>query len=241
MSKYEALSQPVAYDYQIAGACIADHPNPCGKWVGWQVELSRECPPDWMVEEGKVKDLKPRYSQEYVTALIQRAEAAERREENLNASVDVLAQRVKDLEGAALVPGVLHCAKCQFQLTKTNLYMATGTTGPGDNKTEPCPNGCGPLWPVTWKRYATDAYEQVDRYYNECKELEQRMQQPITLPHAEGEAKQEYLDKVVEALNDAGFQIRYNCTRCNRLLDLTLRPNGDHYCHQQDKNEGESK
>lgn len=87
-------------------------------------------------------------------------------------------QRIKALESAALVPGVLHCAKCLFQLTKTNLYMKSGTTGPGDSKSEPCPNGCGPLWPVTWKQYATDAYAQVDRYYDECKALEQRLQQP---------------------------------------------------------------
>ncbi|WP_419792595.1 hypothetical protein ACN09C_14835 [Serratia fonticola] len=77
--KLEALSQPVAYDYQIAGACIADHPNPCGKWVGWRFELSRECPPDWMIEEGKVKDLKPRYSQEYVTALLAALEEKDQR------------------------------------------------------------------------------------------------------------------------------------------------------------------
>ncbi|WP_024529642.1 hypothetical protein [Serratia fonticola] len=202
MSKYEALSQPVAYDYQIAGACIADHPNPCGKWVGWQVELSRECPPDWMVEEGKVKDLKPRYSQEYVTALIQRAEAAERREENLNASVDVLAQRVKDLEGAALVPGVLHCAKCQFQLTKTNLYMATGTTGPGDNKTEPCPNGCGPLWPVTWKQWAID----------ELKSAGQRLRRPARLPDPIGwkppSGRNVLLEsEVIQKLLEQGFNV----------------------------------
>jgi hypothetical protein len=72
--KLEALSHPVAFDYQIAGACVSDYPNPV-KWVDWRTELSCECPPDWMIEEGKVKDLKPRYSQEYVTALL--AENAE--------------------------------------------------------------------------------------------------------------------------------------------------------------------
>lgn len=65
----EKLSKPVAYDYQIALACIADGHNENGKWVDWRTELSRDCPPDWMIEEGKVKDLKPRYSQEYVTVL----------------------------------------------------------------------------------------------------------------------------------------------------------------------------
>lgn len=64
------LSKPVAYDYQIAGACIADGHNKNGKWVHWRNELSLECPPDWMIEEGQVKDLKPRYSQEYVSALL---------------------------------------------------------------------------------------------------------------------------------------------------------------------------
>lgn len=70
-------------------------------------------------------------------------------------------------------------------------------------------------------------------------ELEQRLQQPIKLPLAEGESKQEYLDKVIEVLNGAGLQIRYHCPRCNGLLDLTSRPDGDHYCHQQAKVEGE--
>ncbi|MFV8904570.1 hypothetical protein ABQ333_04860 [Serratia fonticola] len=67
--KLEALSQPVAYDYQMAGACIAD--GDAAKWVDWEVKLTREYPPGWMIEDGKVKDLKPRYSQEYVTALLE--------------------------------------------------------------------------------------------------------------------------------------------------------------------------
>lgn len=76
MINNEALSQPVAYDYQIAGACIADGHNENGKWVHWRNELDRERPPVWMLEEGKVKDLKPRYSQEYVTALLAALEEA---------------------------------------------------------------------------------------------------------------------------------------------------------------------
>lgn len=76
-NKLSELSKPVAYDYQIAGACIADGHNENGQWVHWRNELSLECPPDWMIEEGQVKDLKPRYSQEYVSALIKQAEKAE--------------------------------------------------------------------------------------------------------------------------------------------------------------------
>lgn len=68
----EELAQPVAYDYQIASACIADGHNKNGKWVDWNNKLTRYCPPDWMVEEGKVTALKPLYSQNYIDALLQR-------------------------------------------------------------------------------------------------------------------------------------------------------------------------
>ncbi|MBN5183247.1 hypothetical protein JY469_21710 [Serratia marcescens] len=72
MGKLSELSKPVAYDYQIASACIADGDDK--KWVDWNNKLTHECPPDWMVEDGKVTGIKPLYSQEYVSALIQRAE-----------------------------------------------------------------------------------------------------------------------------------------------------------------------
>lgn len=74
-NKLSELSKPVAYDYQIAGACIADGHNENGKWVDWNNKFSRYCPPDWMVEEGKVTELKPLYSQEYVSALLAELEA----------------------------------------------------------------------------------------------------------------------------------------------------------------------
>lgn len=67
--KLSELSKPVAYGYQIASACIADGDDK--KWVDWSNKLTHECPPDWMVEDGKVTGLKPLYSQEYVSALTQ--------------------------------------------------------------------------------------------------------------------------------------------------------------------------
>jgi hypothetical protein len=66
---------------------------------------------------------------------------------------------VAQLEASRLVPGVMHCAKCNFSLTRINIYVGNGATGPGDNKTEPCPNGCGPLWPVTWEQEARDGWK----------------------------------------------------------------------------------
>lgn len=73
------LSKPVAYDYQIASACIADGHNENGKWVDWNNKLTRHCPPDWMMEEGKVTGLKLLYSQKYVSALLAELEAKDKR------------------------------------------------------------------------------------------------------------------------------------------------------------------
>lgn len=60
------LSKPVAYDYQYAGA------QTCEGFVDWRNELTHDCPPDWMVEDGKVTGVKPLYSQEYVSAMLAR-------------------------------------------------------------------------------------------------------------------------------------------------------------------------
>ncbi|MGM7980369.1 hypothetical protein [Yersinia enterocolitica] len=94
---------------------------------------------------------------------------------SIESQLETARKRITELENAALVPGVLHCAKCNFQLSKTNLYMKSGTTGPGDNKTEPCPNGCGPLWPVTWRLWAFDASATADKYFDELKAAEARL------------------------------------------------------------------
>lgn len=65
--------------------------------------------------------------------------------------------------GVSFVPGVMHCAKCHFRLVRTNLYVRNGTTGAGDNKTEPCLNGCGPLWPVTWEQEARECWQRLEQ------------------------------------------------------------------------------
>ena len=49
-----------------------------------------------------------------------------------------------------IVPGTLRCSRCQFRLVR-NTVVPTGQIAEGANTTEPCPNGCGPLWPVTWR------------------------------------------------------------------------------------------
>ena len=69
-------------------------------------------------------------------------------------------------ERSDLVPGRMRCAKCSFALTRINLYVNHGTTGAGGNETEPCPNGCGPLWPVTWKQEAADTDKKLEHFFD---------------------------------------------------------------------------
>lgn len=64
-----------------------------------------------------------------------------------------------------LVPGVMHCAKCKFQLNRITLCIGDGNVYAGDNKTEPCPNGCGPLWPVTWEQEARSCWKAMEEMH----------------------------------------------------------------------------
>lgn len=75
---------------------------------------------------------------------------------------ELVAERAK-----LIVPGSMKCAKCSFGLMRVNLYVRNGTTGPGDNATEPCPNGCGPLWPETWEQAARDAWKTAEKTFDE--------------------------------------------------------------------------
>lgn len=61
-----------------------------------------------------------------------------------------------------VVPGKVHCAVCGFSLIRTNLYVNSGTTGPGDERCEPCPNDGNPLLPVTWGQEAREAWKTAE-------------------------------------------------------------------------------
>ena len=87
-------------------------------------------------------------------------------------AINIMVKRIAELtaecdglKSAQLVPGEMYCAKCKFGVIRTNLYLRSGTTGPGDNETEPCPNGCGPLWPVTWEKSARDSWKTCEEIF----------------------------------------------------------------------------
>jgi hypothetical protein len=58
-----------------------------------------------------------------------------------------------------LATGVLHCAKCGLHATLIGRAYRQA-------KEEGCPNGCGPLWPMTWEQHAKKLEAQISRLEN---------------------------------------------------------------------------
>lgn len=88
---------------------------------------------------------------------------------------DVVAPKPTQERNENFVPGVMHCAKCRFRLNRTNLNVNVGTVTAGDNKTEPCPNGCGPLWPITWEQEAREGYAALEAMFERAYAAEQAL------------------------------------------------------------------
>ena len=57
------------------------------------------------------------------------------------------------------VPGAGYCKQCSLHV--------------GGNCGDSCPNGCGPLSPVTWEKHAKEAWELLDKYAAEIELLKQ--------------------------------------------------------------------
>ncbi len=70
-------------------------------------------------------------------------------------------------QAAKFVPGCWRCAKCNFELNKSVLYVKSGNIGPDLGKPEACPNDGEPMQRVTWKADAMRVAEvctgQVER------------------------------------------------------------------------------
>lgn len=75
--------------------------------------------------------------------------------------------------GKVYCPGVLRCAKCDFRLIKTTLNLADGEAY-ANNEPDRCPNCDVPMWRVTWKDEAKEAYAVAESQMNRALEAEQR-------------------------------------------------------------------
>ncbi|WPO20665.1 hypothetical protein SH579_06980 [Raoultella ornithinolytica] len=56
-----------------------------------------------------------------------------------------------ELDSSGIAPGILRCTKCSLVQTKNIISVTADTITTVNSESEPCPNGCGPLQPVTWK------------------------------------------------------------------------------------------
>ncbi|HFE7862045.1 TPA: hypothetical protein ACGAIE_004313 [Yersinia enterocolitica] len=193
VEKFKHPVPGVTYKYQHANSMLAfwnvARTRLIAQLEAAQQELIKPLPIGELVQRLEGQTYEKWFSESDVKDLRERAEKAE-------AALSAANEKL-------LVPGVLHCAKCSFQLAKTNLYMASGTTGPGDNKTEPCPNGCGPLWPVTWEQWSREIGVQLDRYFDEAKELKAKLANPVVLNTSDIMSRKH----VTEAIKAAGFTV----------------------------------
>lgn len=74
------------------------------------------------------------------------------------------------------VPGVMRCPKCGFQCIKSVINLAAGSITAGNSDPEKCPNGCGPLWRMSWEDYANQHILAAEEAFLESKELRARIE-----------------------------------------------------------------
>lgn len=72
----------------------------------------------------------------------------------LISEIDIRDKRIAELESSGIAPGILRCTECSFVLTKNTISVSADTITTVESEPEPCPNGCGPLQPATWKALA---------------------------------------------------------------------------------------
>lgn len=119
------------------------------------------------------------YEDEEMAAALHRQVLARKRDaeaiQSLLARLAKVEAETERLKALVYVPGQWRCAKCKFVLHKMVLCANTGAVGlKGDTKTEPCPNGCGPLWPTTWKEDAFECGDRLEQQHNEIVVLKAR-------------------------------------------------------------------
>lgn len=87
------------------------------------------------------------------------------------ADKDTALQRAAALEKQVHVPGKLACPKCKFELISMSLNAHSGTVT-ADNKSDVCPNGCGPLWKVSERDERVLWNDLADKQFQELKSIE---------------------------------------------------------------------
>lgn len=82
-----------------------------------------------------------------------------------------IAEAIEALEKKVYIPGQWRCPKCEFRLTQSNLYAATGTVGPRDEPGDKCPNCNSPLWRVSAMEDRNEAYKCANNTFDRLEKL----------------------------------------------------------------------
>ena len=78
------------------------------------------------------------------------------------------------------VPGSWRCAKCGFRLQQMNLNAQDGTVTSRDQAGDVCPNDGAPLWRVTWKDDAAEAFDQIQALIDENARLREALENVLS-------------------------------------------------------------
>lgn len=85
-------------------------------------------------------------------------------------------------ESRNLVPGAMACARCKFRLQRMVMNASTGAVGAQDSsEPECCPNGCGPLWPVTWEQEAHELGQRLEHFFDRAVAAEAALAELVAL------------------------------------------------------------
>lgn len=177
-----------------------------------------------LLDELEAKDKVWSAQDNHINQQADRIESLEKKNGDLGRALEAAEKRIAEQQSAIIAPGIMRCAGCGFVLTKNSINMAAGTITAGDSKTEPCPNGCGPLWPVTWKEQALQMRDDSEQWFIELQQAKNRIAElearTVKLPEYRNSpdmhTKQFYeaigfnqgLDVFIEALRAAGIGVK---------------------------------
>ena len=122
-------------------------------------------------------------------------------------------QRIAELESSGVAPGILRCTECSFVQTKNIISVTADTITTVESESEPCPNGCGQLQPVTWKALAIQLMFTTKQGLSDLLEAKNRI--------AELEREQEHL-RPVGVMSEKAFHRLENSE--SRFIALWPRP-----------------
>ncbi|WP_435321115.1 hypothetical protein [Klebsiella pneumoniae] len=127
--------------------------------------------------------------------------------------IAALRQRIAELESSGVAPGILRCTECSFVQTKNIISVTADTISTVESESEPCPNGCGQLQPVTWKALVIQLMFTTKQGLSDLQEAKKRI--------AELEREQEQL-RPVGVMSEQAFH-RLENREC-RFIALWPRP-----------------